>query len=84
MLKDRIESKLRDALAPLHLEVVNESSMHNVPRGSEAHFKVVVVSERFARFVERHGFTNMRLTPSEEFVWDPLARGPPDPKPTSA
>ncbi|MCY1081171.1 hypothetical protein [Archangium lansingense] len=51
------------------------------PRGL---FGDVVVSERFARFVERHGFTNMRLTPTEEFVWDPLARGPPDPKPTSA
>ncbi|HEY0096165.1 MAG TPA: hypothetical protein VGB96_17690, partial [Archangium sp.] len=37
----------------------------------------VVVSERFARLVERHGFTNMRLTPTEELVWDPLERGPP-------
>jgi hypothetical protein len=33
----------------------------------------IVVSERFARFVARHGFTNMRLTPTEEHVWDPLA-----------
>lgn len=38
----------------------------------------LVVSERFARFVDRHGFTNMRLTPTEEYTWDPLApRSPP-------
>ena len=28
--------------------MVNESYMHNVPRGSETHFKVMVVSEAFA------------------------------------
>ncbi len=37
----------------------------------------IVVSERFAEFVRRHGWTNMKLTPTEEFVWDPLHRGPP-------
>ncbi|HSP81797.1 MAG TPA: hypothetical protein VLQ93_24975 [Myxococcaceae bacterium] len=36
-----------------------------------------VVSERFARFVERHGLTNMLLIPTEEYTWDPLALGPP-------
>jgi hypothetical protein len=36
----------------------------------------LVVSERFARFVERHGFTNMTLTPTEDLVWDPLELGP--------
>ncbi|HYO67952.1 MAG TPA: hypothetical protein VEU33_17930, partial [Archangium sp.] len=34
------------------------------------------VSERFAHFVTRHGFTNMRLTPSEEYVWNPLGSQP--------
>lgn len=55
-LKASIETKLRDALEPTHLEVVNESHMHNVPKGSETHFKVVVVSERFAGLspVKRH------------------------------
>jgi hypothetical protein len=43
------------------------------PRGLRG---FLVVSERFARFVERHGFTNMRLTPIEELVWDPLRLGP--------
>ncbi len=30
-----------------HLSVVNESYMHNVPAGSESHFKVIVVSDAF-------------------------------------
>ena len=34
----------------------------------------LVVSERFARFVAQHGFTNMRLTPTEEYTWDPLGK----------
>ncbi|MBX3212618.1 MAG: BolA family transcriptional regulator [Labilithrix sp.] len=46
-VQDRIETKLRETLAPAHLEVINESHMHNVPKGSETHFKVVVVSARF-------------------------------------
>lgn len=48
------------------------------PRGLQGD---VVVSERFAEFVQRHGFTNMRLTPIEEYVWDPGRRGPPEPAP---
>lgn len=52
----RIEDKLRAALSPEHLEVVNESHMHSVPKGSETHFKVVVVSPRFEGLaaVRRH------------------------------
>ncbi|MFO0573122.1 MAG: BolA family protein [Polyangia bacterium] len=46
-IKSAIESKLRAALSPLHLEVVNESHLHSVPPGSESHFKVIVVSEQF-------------------------------------
>ncbi len=37
----------------------------------------IIVSERFARFVARHGLTNMKLTPIEEHVRDPLRLGPP-------
>jgi hypothetical protein len=36
----------------------------------------VVVSERFKSFVERHGLTNMVLTPTAQFVRDPGKRGP--------
>ncbi len=42
-----IETKLTSALAPSHLEVENESYRHSVAPGSETHFKVVVVSEKF-------------------------------------
>jgi len=44
------------------------------PRGFQSD---VVVSERFADFVRRHGFTNIKLVPTEEFIWDPLRKGPP-------
>ncbi len=44
------------------------------PRGKRGS---IVVSERFALFVQRHGFTNMKLTPIEEYVWDPDGKGPP-------
>jgi len=36
----------------------------------------IVVSERFKGLVERHGFTNVVLTPTEEYVWDPSNLGP--------
>jgi stress-induced morphogen len=56
MIQEKVEQKLREALAPAHLEVVNESFMHKVPKGAETHFKVVVVSERFEGLssVKRH------------------------------
>ncbi len=44
---ESIERKLADGLDVLHLEVQNESGQHNVPPGSESHFKVVVVSNDF-------------------------------------
>ena len=42
-----LRDKLQSQLQPSHLEVINESASHNVPPGSESHFKVVVVSEAF-------------------------------------
>jgi hypothetical protein len=44
------------------------------PRGFQGS---IVVSERFAEFVKQHGLTNMKLLPTEEYVWDPLHLGPP-------
>jgi BolA protein len=35
-----MERKLRQAFEPTHLEVVNESYKHCVPKDSETHFKV--------------------------------------------
>lgn len=63
MIKERIEEKLAAALSPEHLEVVNESGGHNVPQGSETHFKVVVVSPAFEgqRLLARHRRINAVL-----------------------
>jgi len=51
-----IIEKLSRGLTPSHLEVINESHMHNVPPGSESHFKVVIASGEFADLsrVKRH------------------------------
>ena len=46
-MQARIEEKLTAALSPRVLDVINESHNHSVPKGSETHFKVVVVSEAF-------------------------------------
>ncbi|AJR09661.1 transcriptional regulator BolA [Photobacterium gaetbulicola] len=63
MIQERIEDKLQQAFSPLHLDVINESYMHNVPEGSESHFKVVVVSEQFEgmRLIGRHRAVNTAL-----------------------
>ena len=44
---NRIETRVKESLNPLHLELANESSQHSVPAGSETHFKLLVVSEQF-------------------------------------
>ena len=44
---ERIEQALDDGLVLAHLEVSDESGGHNVPKGAESHFKVVLVSEAF-------------------------------------
>lgn len=51
-----ISTQLLEKFAPIYLEVLNESHQHNVPPGSESHFKVTLVSELFAgkRQVQRH------------------------------
>jgi BolA protein len=55
-----IETKLTEALSPLHLEVINESGNHSVPAGSESHFKVVLVAAEFEgqRLIARHRRVN--------------------------
>lgn len=58
-----IRAKLTGALQPTHLEVLNESHMHAVPPGSESHFRVLVVSERFEglSLLQRHRLVNEAL-----------------------
>ena len=64
MIREHIEDKLRAAFNPVFLEVVDESYRHNVPAGSESHFKVVLVSDRFTgeRFLNRHRLIYSTLT----------------------
>ncbi|XP_015431183.1 PREDICTED: bolA-like protein DDB_G0274169 [Dufourea novaeangliae] len=58
-----IRKKLVNSLNPSHVEVINESYMHNVPKGSETHFKVVVVSDVFKdkSLLKRHQLINNLL-----------------------
>lgn len=58
-----LQEKLSAALSPLHLDVSNESGMHNVPAGSETHFKVLVVSDSFEgeTLIARHRHINRVL-----------------------
>ena len=58
-----LETKLTQALQPEFLRVVNESSGHNVPRGSETHFRVLVVSGTIegVNLVGRHRLVNAAL-----------------------
>ena len=59
-----IEENLRNTFQPTHLQVINESHMHNVPKNSETHFKVVVVSDQFDSVkspVARHRLVNAAL-----------------------
>ena len=62
-----IQQSIYDALSatfdPSYLVVTNESHQHNVPPGSESHFKVVVVSDSFVdqRLIQRHQRVNRAL-----------------------
>ena len=63
LIADIITEKLTQAFTPVHLEVLNESYKHNVPEGSESHFYIVVVSEKFTgqRLIARHREVNSVL-----------------------
>ncbi|KAJ8980761.1 hypothetical protein NQ317_013766 [Molorchus minor] len=62
-IEESIIRKLKDNLSPVHLDVINESYMHNVPKGAETHFKVVVVSGKFdgLPLLKRHRMVNEAL-----------------------
>ena len=62
-IQANIERKINQALTPEYLEVLNESHMHNVPEGSESHFKVTVVTAEFENklLVARHRILNQLL-----------------------
>ena len=55
-----IESQIINTLSTFmnlsSLKIINESFMHNVPKGSESHFKIVVVTNDFNNLsiIKRH------------------------------
>ena len=60
IVQQTIESRIRVSLSPMHLRVVNESHLHSVPPGSESHFKLVIVTDKFEGkpLVRRHQLVN--------------------------
>ena len=57
---DKIQNRIKELLIkdfhPSVLKIINESFKHNVPKDSESHFKVLIVSEVFKdiKNVKRH------------------------------
>ncbi len=47
VVENAIINCLKLEFAPLHMEVLNESFKHHVPKGSETHFLVILVSTAF-------------------------------------
>eukprot|EP00522_Entomoneis_paludosa_P012503 CAMPEP_0172464016 /NCGR_PEP_ID=MMETSP1065-20121228/49045_1 /TAXON_ID=265537 /ORGANISM="Amphiprora paludosa, Strain CCMP125" /LENGTH=123 /DNA_ID=CAMNT_0013220127 /DNA_START=127 /DNA_END=498 /DNA_ORIENTATION=- len=69
-----MEKVLRNAesLAPLeHCEIWNESHKHSVPKNSETHFKVILVSPQFdgVPLIKRHRMVNAVL---DDFMNNPV------------
>ena len=49
-MRDRLEERLREALATTHVEVIDESHLHAGHAGARdggGHFRAVIVSDRF-------------------------------------
>ena len=61
--QDTIEQKITAGLDCAVVNLTNESHMHNVPAGSESHFRLVVVSDEFEslNLVARHRTINKLL-----------------------
>jgi stress-induced morphogen len=45
--QERIREIISKAFNPIHFEIINESYKHAVPKDSETHFKLIIVSEIF-------------------------------------
>lgn len=55
-VEQTIQNKLTEHFSPMVLHIENESHRHSSGRGSESHFKVVLIAEHFIgmRAVARH------------------------------
>ncbi len=47
MRRDLIEKRLIENFEPINLEIINDSNSHSVKEGSETHFRIYIVSEKF-------------------------------------
>ncbi|MEO0438503.1 MAG: BolA/IbaG family iron-sulfur metabolism protein [Pseudomonadota bacterium] len=56
IVETQLKRLVEDQFQPIYLQLDNESNQHSVPANSETHFRLVLVSERFAglRKVARH------------------------------
>ena len=56
LIEKKIINSLNENFNLASLKIVNESFMHNVPEGSESHFKIVIVSDNFIKksLIQRH------------------------------
>lgn len=94
-MQNQIEEKLHHELDPVHLQVINETHMHNVPENAESHYKVIVVSNKFdgLPLIKRHRLVNATLADELNSIhalalhtytpdqWFELAKGAPDSPP---
>lgn len=67
-IQEKIELKLKKNVKAVHIRVTNESHMHSVPKNSETHFRIELVSNEFENksLLLRHRFINELLR--EEFA----------------
>ena len=56
LIEKKIINSLNENFKLASLKIINESFMHNVPEGSESHFKIVIVSDNFIKksLIQRH------------------------------
>lgn len=61
----RMQALLQKQFTPQFIDLNNESHQHQVPQGSESHFKLTLVSTQFSGCsrVERHRLVNTLLLP---------------------
>lgn len=63
-IESQIYTILTNDYTPIHLQIINESSMHSVPHNSETHFRIIVVSDKFRSqsIMQRHRAINTSLS----------------------
>lgn len=57
-VQTQIDQRIKGEVDAYYMTLENESYMHNVPEGSESHFKLVLVTDSFKgkRLIQRHQF----------------------------